>query len=425
MHVFGFNAETRACEECGYKITAPFPVACPRCGKPIDAVVSGVGVPASTGDATKDAYQDTFYRMQLSKTIEASNVPPPGPGDGAGPGDEEEDDETVVITEEARARTDDRVPLGTGADYVKMMGVIDLATREIMFCSAPGHKFLLELGANAHDIASSILGGTLDRILFEPPGAAARGDGQQSFEEALFSRQGDLLYCIHGVFSKRPEVLLQGLQRLAGDVFKGKSGRPLAPIERAEIARKASSFTSHVVSEYKRIAVAALRRASIPTLESQAIVHYVGLSYRSIGTMSLLVTPTGEHALPIKDMDFGDGTADGTARELVESLISAKIEAIAANTLAGAGVFPRYIITKVGFDAFRVIEFLQLDNEYNLQVLCSGNVEVADAAIEGVIRPVILPLVDKPFSGQLTAHNSVKHQLNETLAGNHVFVLQP
>ena len=415
--MFGFNTEKKACTGCGYAMIAPFPSACPKCGAILEKIESSVtsrhhGKPAT---GKKDQYQDRYYRMRLAKVIdEEGRVPPALP---AVPDEDEEG--TLPVNRDPCKNGENATALGEGGDYVKMMGVINLATRNIIFCSSKNHEFILELGANAHDIASSILGGTLERVLFEAP--RKPDAGEEKFEEAMFSARDDLLFCIHGSFKKRPEVLLQGLQRVMGDVFKGKPVDVLSKMDRNEVERRAVSFMSHIVSEYKKITGTSLRRVKIPTMENQAVLHYIGLSYQSIGTLSLLLDGGGDDALSIKDMGFDGDTSDGTARELVESLISAKIEAIAANTLAGVGVFPRYIITKIGFDSYRIIEFLQLENEYNLQVLASGNVEI----LEGVIRDIIIPemagLISMPFKGQLTSHNSVKKALQEKLASKRVF----
>jgi hypothetical protein len=134
--------------------------------------------------------------------------------------------------------------------------------------------------------------------------------------------------------------------------------------------------------------------------------------------MALLLTPEGPDALPINDMSFGSETSSDNYLDLVESLISAKIEAIAVNTLAHTGAFPRYIITKIGFDQYRIIEFFQLANDYILQILASGNVDLLESVINQVILPIVNPVTSQPFTGMLTTHNEIKLVLRDRLAGN-------
>ncbi len=323
--------------------------------------------------------------------------------------------------------------LSKDGDYLKMMGVINLQSREIIFCSNDEYAYVLELGANAHEIATSILGGDLERVLLEPPkGTAIAPERDEppasqspfSFEEAIFQSHGSMLFCIYGVFFKRPTVLLQELKRLMIDIFKGQVKASMSPMERSEVERRKTSIAGFIVHEYQKIRDAALRQATIPTMERSVKLHYVGLSYQSIGTMALLLTPQGPDALPIKEISFSGDTSDGNYLDLLESLISAKIEAIAANTLAHTGSFPRYIITKVGFDQYRLIEFFQLKNHYILQILASGNVGLLESVLSKVILPVVAPVTEASFTGMLTTHNEIKAKLREQLSGNYVYEIK-
>ncbi|MEX2719393.1 MAG: hypothetical protein Q6370_024205 [Candidatus Sigynarchaeota archaeon] len=423
MFKFGM-VETRACPRCNYKIAAPYPVNCPRCNEPLEKVVSSVVSPANA------------QIVKENEVPSRATTPPPT-------------DFAATITSHAKASqplvqaadssTRPAVPktpptlLSKEGDYLKMMGVINLQSREVIFCSNDEYAYVLDLGANAHEIATSILGGDLERILLEPPKeqAIAPGDGEPpakntlfTFEEAIFQTHGSMLFCIYGVFFKRPAVLLQELKRLMIDIFKGQVKAAMSPLERSEIERRKASISGFIVHEYQKIRDAALRRATIPTMENVVKLHYVGLSFQSIGTMALLLTPRGPDALPIKDMSFSGDTADGNYLDLLESLISAKIEAIAANTLAHTGSFPRYIITKVGFDQYRLIEFFQLANSYNLQILASGNISLLESVLSEVILPIVAPITAVPFSGMLTTHNEIKAKLRERLSNNYIYEIK-
>jgi len=390
---------------------------CPRCNEPLDKITSSVAFPAGDSrdiKASKELTEEDVYSTDFAKTIVKNITPVPDSGAS-------ETRQHVPLSPPT--------PLGKDGDYLKMMGVIDTQSRAIIFCSNDEYKYILELGANAHEIASSILGGTLERILLEPS-ASQRNMLKTNvheppvtvtYEEAIFLLHGSLLFCIYGLFFKRPAILLQELKRLMIDIFKGQINGPISTIERSEIDRRTNSVTAYIIHEYQKIRDEALHQAAIPTMETQAKLHYIGLSYQTIGTMALLITTEGDDALPIRDIGFSGDTRDGSYQELLEALISAKIEAIAANTVAQTGSFPRFIITKIGFDQYRDIEFLQLGNDYFLQILASGNMTILDDILSTTIIPELKPLTESAFTGMLTTHNEVKNRLRELLSNAYLY----
>lgn len=415
MHVFKVG-ETRQCSRCGYKIAAPYPANCPRCNEPLDKTVSSVAFPVEETrsiNARKTTTNEELYSRDFAKTIAKKTKMMSGLSTNAVP-------------------RSPPTPLGQDGDYVKMMGVIDTQSRETIFCSNDDYQYILELGANALEIASSILGGTLERILLEPPVDQSNmlkknvqtPQASITYEEAIFQTNGNLLFCIYGVFFKRPAILLQELKRLLIDIFKGQINGLISTIARSEIERRTNSVTAYIIHEYQKIRDEALHQATIPTLENQVKLHYIGLSYQTIGTMALLITPQGDDALPIRDIAFSGDTQDGSYQDLLESLISAKIEAIAANTLAQTGAFPRYIITKTSFDKYRLIEFLQLGNDYFLQLLASGNADILESVINTTILPEIISVTAVPFSGMLTTQNEIKVKLREIFLNNYFYELE-
>jgi hypothetical protein len=340
----------------------------------------------------------------------------------------------VAPRHDARQIVHEMTPLGPDGAYFKMMGAINVQTREIVFCSNDEYQFMLELGTNALEIANSILDGTLERILLEPPGdqqlTGSRAHDEPrpfAYEEALFQAQDDILFCIYGVFFKRPAMLLSELKRLILDVLKGQTTGEISDMDRHELDRRKDGIVDYIVRQYHNDVDSTVHVAAVPTMETLVTLHYVGLSYKSIGTMALLITKAGDDALPIKNVEFGaDAAKDGTREELVESLISAKIEAIATNTLANTGAFPRYIITRIGFDRYRVIEFRELRNEYCLQILATGNMDILEEAISQVILPEVdAAISDEPFNGALEPFNLAKQRLCEKLAGAYMFKLEP
>ncbi|MHA1846648.1 MAG: hypothetical protein ACTSXU_03305 [Promethearchaeota archaeon] len=428
--MFNFNneTETKTCENCGYKVTAPFPQRCPKCNESLEKIgykldekkkgsinVSNINKNHSHKEKKHDALpalEGNEFSYRISRIVEKRK----------------HDDKTKEkLDHDASFEGQNLIFLSEDADYLKMMGVINTDTREKIFCSNTHYEYILELGLNAHEIASSILGGTVEKILFEPPKHLAEAINLSTksktdvYEEAIFLLDGNLLFCIYGTFYKRPDLLLKQLKMIIFDQLKAKYLDQLSDIEKHQLQRKASSITNYILKEYMKIRQDVLRKATVPTLEKEAIIHYLGLSYQTIGAMALLITKEGENALPIKDIPFEGNTKDGDYQELIESLISAKIEAIAANTFANTGSFPRYIITKINFDSFRMFEFIQLKNNYILQLLGSGNAEVIDRVINKKVKPIIQTVIEKEFSGILGEFNVVKSRLMEIFGENYKF----
>ncbi|MFX0098195.1 MAG: hypothetical protein ACFFCS_01350 [Candidatus Hodarchaeota archaeon] len=400
--VFGFGKKEdgQQCDQCGYVIYPPVPQKCPKCNNVLD----------KTGYQQVLVEKEAVARDSLLLDLGEESKPALEK-----PKEEKVEEKVTVLSEDG--------------DYLKMMGVTNFNTREILFCSNPRYEYLMELGANALEISRSILGGTLEKILFEPSTkhvSSRTGEKEVlpfEFEDAAFLTTGPLLFCIYGVFFKRPEILLKGLKNIIIDIFKGEVKESLSKMEKHELNRRKDSITAYILKEYKKLRESVLQKSLIPTLEDIVKVHYVGMSYESIGTMSLLVTRSGDDALPINDATIG-AVDEASKNELVESLISAQIEAIAANTLANTGAFPRYIITNIGYDKHRIIEFVQLPNGYCLQVLASGNAEIMESAVQNIIFPRVIPVTDQPFRGMLTRFNEVKEELRSTLENAYIFKIQ-
>jgi hypothetical protein len=65
-----------------------------------------------------------------------------------------------------------------------------------------------------------------------------------------------------------------------------------------------------------------------------------------------------------------------------------------------------------------------LENDYNLQVLASGNPEVVDLVLKQYLFDLIERATRKKFSGMLKQFNIIKEKINEKLKNNYVFELE-
>ncbi|TFF94839.1 MAG: hypothetical protein EU543_00270 [Promethearchaeota archaeon] len=91
-------------------------------------------------------------------------------------------------------------------------------------------------------------------------------------------------------------------------------------------------------------------------------------------------------------------------------MITARIEAIAANTLGNTGSVPRWIAVKLGYQNYRFLTFKEYDNDYFLYMLSEGNLEKINL-VEKKIDPYLKEVIKNPFSGNLRPFNELKSKL--------------
>jgi hypothetical protein len=137
-------------------------------------------------------------------------------------------------------------------------------------------------------------------------------------------------------------------------------------------------------------------------------VDYLGLSSMSIGVISLLLDSDGKLNVEVPGK-FEDQSEE---IEMKESLLTAKIEAIAANTLGNTGSYPRWIAVKLGFQHYRFLTFRKYQNDYFLSLLSEGNLQKLEN-VEGKVEPYLYHGIDKPFSGNLRPFNKLKTTIRE------------
>ncbi|GAJ06728.1 unnamed protein product, partial [marine sediment metagenome] len=92
---------------------------------------------------------------------------------------------------------------------------------------------------------------------------------------------------------------------------------------------------------------------------------------RAIGVISLLLDEEGQLTVKVP----GEFENIEEEMEMKESLLTAQIEAIAANTLGNTGAYPRWIAVKLGFQKYRFLTFRKYQNDYFLSFLSEGNLK--------------------------------------------------
>jgi len=132
------------------------------------------------------------------------------------------------------------------------------------------------------------------------------------------------------------------------------------------------------------------------------------LSSMSIGVISVLLDD-GEKLNVKVPGEFEDPAEE---LEMKESLLTAKIEAIAANTLGNTGAYPRWIAVKLGFQQYRFLTFQKYRNDYFLSCLSEGNLKKIEE-VEAKLEPILHHGMNTPFSGNLRPFNKLKATIKD------------
>ncbi len=147
----------------------------------------------------------------------------------------------------------------------------------------------------------------------------------------------------------------------------------------------------------------------IPYVEDKIRIDYLGLSSKSIGVISLLL---GEEDLNVETPGAGAYEDPAEEIEMKESVLTAKIEAIAANTIGNTNAMPKWIAVKLGFQNYRFLTFKKFENDYFLYFLSEGNLGKVQK-VEEQLTPYLSQVTDKSFSGNLRPFNTLKLELKD------------
>ncbi|MBA7497048.1 hypothetical protein ES702_07657 [subsurface metagenome] len=375
--LFGRELEKVKCSSCGYVITKPFPMdqLCPNCKKFLPNLFEVIakaeeekklikGIPKEIQKVTKTPASELSSKVRVKKkgvrTIELSN---------------------------------DEIEVKTGEEYIKLLGIIT-QNRKPIFCSNERYNYLLELACNLDFIASSILGGELDQMMLESLET-------QKMENCIFVIDKSIIYILYGKFpNKKGYWLIEQMKKTLDAALNGLDPDQLEKIQDHNISLKLESALKYSILEYIKLQEV-FSDKKIPFVEDTLKVHYFGLSSQSIGIISLLL---GDE-LPI--VYKGPTSSPQEELEMKESLVTARVEAIAANTAGNTGAMPRWIAVKLGFQNYRFLTFTKLENEYILNMLSEGNIEKLEK-IENLLQNIVKDTAQTKFHGDLRPFNKLK-----------------
>ncbi|MFX1277021.1 MAG: hypothetical protein ACFFAT_18505 [Promethearchaeota archaeon] len=228
-------------------------------------------------------------------------------------------------------------------------------------------------------------------------------------EKNQFLVKDNIIYIVYGSFpDKKGLWILEQMHKHFSELVRGKDVDNLPKIEKHQIRKKFRSIIKFILDEYLTLHEV-FSDQEIPYVEDKLKLFYFGLSSRSIGVISLILGD--ELNIDVHGV-FED--PDEIA-EIKESTLTAKIEAIAANTLGNTGAIPRWIAVKLGFQNYRFLTFQKLENEYYTSFLFEGNLGKLDK-LENNINPFLSHVTDSPFVGNLKPFNRLKSTLYDKLS---------
>jgi len=227
-------------------------------------------------------------------------------------------------------------------------------------------------------------------------------------EKCQFFEKNNIIYILYGKFpDKKGKWVLEQMAKYFSDLVRGKDVNNLSKIDKFDIKKKFKGYLLFIFKEYLQLQDV-FSDQEIPYIEDWIRLDYIGLSSMSIGVISVLlddgeklnVKVPGEFEDPVEEL------------EMKESLLTAKIEAIAANTLGNTGAYPRWIAVKLGFQQYRFLTFQKYKNDYFLSCLSEGNLKKIEE-VETKLEPILYHALDTPFSGNLRPFNKLKTTIKD------------
>ncbi|MBD3353261.1 MAG: hypothetical protein GF364_17405 [Candidatus Lokiarchaeota archaeon] len=398
MFFGGRKEDFKKCPKCGYKFyIKPFPKVCPNpnCLQPLE---------------THDSFAD---HIDLKMIEEAGQSAPQKVEKKHAPPTKAKNVQDIKISRSTAARKlpgvrvkkkkpRDKVDLNkkvivfpSKGRYFKNFGVIS-ENRVMIYNKNPDYSYIQELSFNLDYIASSILGGEIDRLVLQ-------SEVSNALEQVLYLKKDTLLFFVYGVFTnKQGMYILQQMRNHLKNLLIGKDLDNLSKMDLHKIKNRMDVFIKHILKEYMGM-TDIISDKDITPIDDWIRFDYFGMSYRSIGTISKIL------GSDLK-IDIDPNIPESQQDDLKESLITAKIEAIAANTMANTKAVPKYLSVKLGYEKYRYIIFEKLENDYYIYMLAEGNLAKC--------KPVVMHLTEivkgatkKAFSGDLKPFVELKKEI--------------
>ncbi|MFX1390670.1 MAG: hypothetical protein ACFE9Z_11450 [Promethearchaeota archaeon] len=365
------------CPFCKYVITKPYPKdqLCPKCNK--------------------------FLAQLFDQTIDIEEKPPP-------PQEFKTRTETLASKLSTKVKVkkepykkkinldQDKIELMKG-EYIKLMGITSIE-RTQLYCSNKNYNYLLELANNLDFIATGILGGELDKMLLISETNAK--------EKCQFYVKDKIIYLVYGSFpDKKGKWILEQMSNNFSEILQERDVEILDKFDKYNLELEFRRRTKFILEQYVNELQEVFTDQEIPHVDETIRIDYLGLSSMSIGVISILIN--GEQLI---FESLGEYDNPEEEKEMKESMLTARVEAIAANTQGNTGATPRWIAVKLGFQRYRFFTFKKYQNDYFLSMLSEGNLSKIED-VEKLLNPLIEEITSNVFSGNLKPFNELKMKL--------------
>ncbi|HDZ17429.1 MAG TPA: hypothetical protein ENH75_04020 [archaeon] len=372
------------CQFCNYKISKPYPKdsLCPKCLKFLPELFDLISLKEKKPQPKNFETKTTTVSSKLKGKVKVKKKP-----------------YNISLAK-------DKIKLKKG-EYVKLLGITS-NERTQLYCSNSNYIYLLELTNNLDFIATSILGGDLDKMLLI-------SEEKNKEEKCQFYEKDGIIYLVYGKFpDKKGKWILEQMFNNFSELIRGKNVDNLDKLAKYNIEKEFKRRTQFILEQYISLQEI-FTDQEIPYVEDKIRIDYIGLSSMSIGVISLLLS---EKELNIDVPGEFDNPED--EKEMKESMLTAKIEAIAANTQGNTGATPRWIAVKLGFQNYRFLTFKKYENDYFLSMLSEGNLGKI-TQVEELLDPKISKVTGTVFSGNLKPFNELKTKVSKDFGNRRKF----
>lgn len=278
-------------------------------------------------------------------------------------------------------------------------------------------KYILELTNDLNIISTSILSGTLDKMLI------FLGNGNEVEEKKLiahFLEKNGVIHILVGNFSDKDiNWIFNHVSMFFNDLIKKDkiNIKKLSKFEKREISIKMNIFLNYI-EEAVELKVK-FEKPNFNYIDNWLRLHYVGLASQTVGVISLLLDR--ENILKFEEQKhFKPGSENNVSRlvkkiiDFSESVLTAKIEAILVSVIANMKGYPRWISIKSGFQKYRFLSIKKLENEFYLYCITEGNIEKLES-LESFLYMHLKDGVSNKFNSSLKIFNEIKSKIRDIM----------
>ena len=289
--------------------------------------------------------------------------------------------------------------------------------RTPIFYSDQKRKYLLALTSDLDIISTSILSGTLDKMLI-----LLENENEEEEEKLIahFLESNGVIHVLVGNFSdKDSNWIFNHVSTFFNDIMKRDKIdiKKMSEFDKREISIKMNLFLNNI-EETVGLKVK-FEKPNFEYIDNWLRLHYLGLSSESVGVISLLLDR--ENILKFEEQKHFKPNPEQNVSKIVEevidfseSVMTAKIEVILASILGNMKGYPRWISIKSGFQRYFFLSFKKLENKFFLYCITEGNLEILES-LESFLYLYLKDVISTKFTGSLKDYNDVKNKIRDIM----------